>query len=844
MAVTLYAISGAGAAASILYTINPINGSLISTIGNTGLTHIVGLTVRHSDHAIFAVCNDDHNLYTLDPLTAAPTLIGALGTIGGAQINVPGMAMSPDGTVIYGAGIQQSSPFDEYLISINPSTGAATSLGVTFTQNYQAGFSYDNMGRLWFKDAQEFLYIVDPSGPTYTLMATDITGGSIDNPFAINPVDNTMHSSRRTGGNTQYWNIDPNLDTTCTTVPNQAATLTFIGNMGVGNISGLAFDWQCPLTKTETFVASGSPTTWTYTDAASNSLTFSKSGAGNCTNFSLSGTLSDGTTFNMPTPDTCTCYTWTFSTTQVTATVYASPGAPTSLSAVCSGDETTALSWTAAPGATSYKIYKKPVDPDTAISFYYVDTSLVTSYNDTTNESWTYAIAAVNGLSELGPFSNESTLMKGRFVTKFANISTNTPAGGLAIQTDDKWVVCGAWDNTSVSPNSHSVIARYNTDGTLDTSFGTNGKVEITNGTSSSLSDVLILGSGKILVCGYSSVGSGTYLARLNTDGSLDTSFGSSGITNTTFGDTGRKIAVQSDGSIVVAGYKFDSGRFKYHISRYSSSGVLDTGFGTSGRTMFNISAISGGYDLCQSVVIQPGDQRIVVHGGSQVTDPGPINRFNPSFARLNTDGTLDTAGFGAGTGKVLVNLNSLGIPRSYTGQKVKLQSDGKIVGVGFGSDTSSRFTVVRLNTDGTLDTGLASTGVVTTNFGGGGTPSGGSQDLQILSGDKLLVCGFRSNGFTDNRMALVKYNNDGSLDTGFGTGGILYYLFNDGTVSVPGNGGSPFANHIEFMSSGEIVLSGNCYVQPGCNPPGAFDGQQMWALIRLNSDGSVDTPC
>jgi uncharacterized delta-60 repeat protein len=148
----------------------------------------------------------------------------------------------------------------------------------------------------------------------------------------------------------------------------------------------------------------------------------------------------------------------------------------------------------------------------------------------------------------------------------------------VTVQTDGKILVAG---HTYINNNSTDfAIARYNIDGSLDTSFDSDGKVTTNLGSNDEGNSITLQADGKILVAGSSNYNFA--LARYNTDGSLDTSFDGDGKLTTDFGasDFGESITVQTDGKILVAGHTSSTSDYYFAIARYNTDGSLDTGFG------------------------------------------------------------------------------------------------------------------------------------------------------------------------------------------------------------------------------------------------------------------------
>ncbi len=180
----------------------------------------------------------------------------------------------------------------------------------------------------------------------------------------------------------------------------------------------------------------------------------------------------------------------------------------------------------------------------------------------------------------------------------------------LVLQKDGKIVVAGRGD-----PTFDFAVARYNADGSLDTSFGTGGLVTTNFGGSESQGFAVALQKdGKIVVAGISGDPTDFAVARYNRDGSLDASFGTGGLVTTDFGgdDVGLAVALQKDGKIVVAGRGGPTPDFA--VARYNTDGSLDASFGTGGLVTTNFGVLSS--DSGRAIAIQK-DGKIVVTGDS-----------------------------------------------------------------------------------------------------------------------------------------------------------------------------------------------------------------------------------
>ena len=261
-------------------------------------------------------------------------------------------------------------------------------------------------------------------------------------------------------------------------------------------------------------------------------------------------------------------------------------------------------------------------------------------------------------------------------------------ANSVAVQPDGKIVVAGfAATGALLNANDDIALARYNSDGTLDTSFGTDGMVTTDLGTQTELGRAVVIqpGDGKIVVTG--TVDSNVVLVRYTPDGDVDTSFGQSGVTITDLGsdDFANAIALTGDGQILVAGHTLGSGgNLDFVLARYSVDGALDRSFGTDGIVK---TGFGGGDDFAEGLTVE-SDGRIVVVGRATSS-----TILDMAVARYHADGTLD-AGFGAG-GKITADFHGKG----EFGQDVAVQADGKIVAAGYtanGFDTE--FALMRID--------------------------------------------------------------------------------------------------------------------------------------------------
>jgi uncharacterized delta-60 repeat protein len=247
----------------------------------------------------------------------------------------------------------------------------------------------------------------------------------------------------------------------------------------------------------------------------------------------------------------------------------------------------------------------------------------------------------------------------------------------VIVQPDGKILACGGKENGSVS-NTDFAAFRYNSDGTLDDTFGTGGKVVVPiTGAYDEAYDLELQPDGKIVLFGYSFVSGNGFdfsAARLNADGSLDNTFDSDGrviVGVSTSSDIPGKVLVQPDGKLVLVGTTTVGGAQDNALVRVNADGSLDPTFGDNGVV---INSIAAGDDVGLDAVLQ-ADGKIVTSGGVILGGGGAD--VGTAIVRYNPNGSVDTSFATNG-----VFTTGLGF---FAGNAIVLQSDGKIIGFGFG---------------------------------------------------------------------------------------------------------------------------------------------------------------
>jgi len=366
----------------------------------------------------------------------------------------------------------------------------------------------------------------------------------------------------------------------------------------------------------------------------------------------------------------------------------------------------------------------------------------------------------------------------GKVVTDL-NHSTDW-ANAVAIQPDGKIVVVGTTYKQNDFSDEDFAVTRYNADGTLDTTFGHGGKVRTDfPGLAAVASSVVIQPDGKIVVAGgafplFTFLGN-FEIVRYNSNGTLDRSFGDNGIVTTVFdaGSYASAVALQSDGKIIAAGTDFvdvvigDQSDTDFALARYNRNGSLDTTFGNGGLVTTDFVGME---DDAFSVLIQP-DGKIVAVGSAN----DPVTYYDFAAVRYLSNGTIDQT-FGVG-GTVKTDFGDQNFDRASS---AVLQPDGKIVAAGFAISHGGgvqNFALARYGSNGVLDSTFGQAGMAQVTFGS--CCQSANQVLRQADG-KLIVVGYPDSESSDSDFTLARLNTNGSLDSTFGVGGKVRTSFGD----------------------------------------------------------------
>jgi uncharacterized delta-60 repeat protein len=368
----------------------------------------------------------------------------------------------------------------------------------------------------------------------------------------------------------------------------------------------------------------------------------------------------------------------------------------------------------------------------------------------------------------------------GWVITSFSNSNAGGP---VLIQPDNKILLGGV----RLSPTSDYdfTVLRYNTDGTLDTSFDGDGVAVLP--VSASSNDVLVnmalQTDGKIVAVGWTAVqssptGPDVAIMRLNSNGSLDTSFDGDGIllVRNQEHETAESVAIQPDGKIVVGGYVTLNAIDSWQLFRFNSNGTPDTSFGTNG--MVRIAVYYNTHATVATMALQ-ADGKILAAGDN-------------TFARLNSDGSVDGQVFTTGSDAHIQKILALGDGKIMIGYYV-----GAVVGV----------RVSRYNSNGTLDTTFNGSGSVT-----GSVPGNNCilSSIAMQADGRIVASGTCGESGGIAKFAVLRFRNAKSpydFD-GDGKTDISIYRPGEGEWWISKSSGGTSA--APFGSSSAVITPGN----------------------------------
>lgn len=364
------------------------------------------------------------------------------------------------------------------------------------------------------------------------------------------------------------------------------------------------------------------------------------------------------------------------------------------------------------------------------------------------------------------------------------DLGANDEVSVLVVQPDGKVIAVGT---SFAGTGTRFALARYLADGRLDASFGGGGTVTTSVAGTVQLFGAARQSEGKIIAVGTVLTGANLDFAvlRYQADGILDSGFGAAGLVTTDIAsgqEEARAVAIQPDGKILVVGFTVQGAESSFALARYQANGSLDSSFGVGGIRTTNLPTTL--HDL-RAVAIQT-DGKIVVAGSA-------FNGFQTNFAlaRYHESGSLDTS-FGVG-GIVITDVSGVFVESFATA--VLIRPDDRIVVGGVASDGSDRnFALARYLPSGVLDRFFGTSGLVRTDFSGQHELSGIAlqSDLKIVAAGSTMGAG--------GEFVVARYNEDGSLHSAFGTGGVT-------RMNI--NGRPAAAQAVAIQADGGILAAG-----------------------------------
>lgn len=392
----------------------------------------------------------------------------------------------------------------------------------------------------------------------------------------------------------------------------------------------------------------------------------------------------------------------------------------------------------------------------------------------------------VNSFAQDG--SPDSTFdFDGIVITDFAN--TDDYNYCFAVQPDGKIIVAGI--TSLVTIGYDLLIIRYNTDGSLDTSFGNAGIVSDSLGRFYPGS-MVIQPDGKLVIGGslsQSGLNQDEFmLVRYNSNGIIDSTFGTNGITHTDYGNldnAGGCVLLQPDGKILLGGATIPLGQvILFALLRYNTDGSIDSSFAVNGIATNSFDSLY--LQRPGFMVLRPDGKIVQVGYGAH--NNGSLDVL---LIRYNSDGSLDSTF--DNDGKLLMVTDSV----SEAGVAIALQNDGKMV-VGGGIYLTGPFfdlMLMRLNSDGSIDSSFNSVGFLNVPF----NMDAFGRSMVIQPDGKIILAGFLDNG-NDFDFTMTRANSDGSIDSTFDGDGIIPVIV-AGTESAVINVG--------LQQDGKILLAG-----------------------------------
>ncbi|MCY4495566.1 MAG: hypothetical protein OXB92_17110, partial [Acidimicrobiaceae bacterium] len=390
----------------------------------------------------------------------------------------------------------------------------------------------------------------------------------------------------------------------------------------------------------------------------------------------------------------------------------------------------------------------------------------------------------------------------GRVVTGFASRSYSAEATAVQ-QSDGKIVVVGSYHNGT---DDDFLVNRYLPNGGIDRPFGTEGtvKIDFGSGNDGALA-VAIDGDGKIVVAGYASDGTNDDIAvaRLNSDGGIDTDFDTDARVTVDggLGARANAVAIDGDGKIVVAGYATDNNNTP-SVTTDDHKNFTIVRLNTDGSQDVSVTPDlgAGAADEAFAVAIDSNGKIVTagyLHNGTD--DDFAVYRVNSTDLSADTafGDTMDINGVMTGTGLVTTGLGAKSVDRALA---LAVQSDNRIIVVGSASQQTTA-PVVRYTDAGVIDATFSSDGLAPVQFPG--ARNAVFNAVTVQSNNKIIAAGYavtRDSGPRISDIAVARLSANGNLDTQFGGSGM---------VRTNATGGADQARAVGLDSRNKIIVTG-----------------------------------
>ncbi|MBA5791438.1 T9SS type A sorting domain-containing protein [Flavobacterium sp. xlx-214] len=384
----------------------------------------------------------------------------------------------------------------------------------------------------------------------------------------------------------------------------------------------------------------------------------------------------------------------------------------------------------------------------------------------------------------------------------------------FAFDNNDNIVSAGYYLQGGAGSNQRQLtLTKTDKNGILDNTFGTNGKVTTAIGHSEHPEYIVIQSDGKIIVAGsvnFTGGGTGGFVVRYNSDGSLDATFANNGIYTSTSSNIFAFITILSDNSIVLAGNSYLNGESLAILVKLDSNGVEDSQFGTNG--IRSLTSTNFKFLMQEAILLTDGT---IFCAGYEYSDT--VNYSKSAYCKVDTQGNFDTA-FGT-NGKVVIdffNYNPITNITEYLHSAGQLPNGQIIVG---GFELTSF--LLKINSDGSLDNTFGTNGMKILSY------SFRPRVMTVQTDGKIIIGSGTGVALGTRKYRIIRFDIDGDLDTTFNNG--------KGLVDIDVSPGDDWLEHIKLQGNDKLIMGGNSVLNSNHN--------FTLARLLLDTPLSVENP-